>query len=259
MDSAPDSGPKHISSEPVPEQKKLFRMPHILLNPTPLTKPLNRKLLKGSHFYTLVMTVAILCIPILFALLAWDFYDRTHHPEPPYYAPTVDDYEKMTQTGRLEITTKEQYDREVMPVLRHPNLSTSVLLNWAGEAATTAYTFDFYNYQQVLQDIRSYFTQAGYDNFLAALQSSGTIRDVVSKKLVVSCVMTGNPIILKEGETPDGSYAWQVQFPLLITYQSASELAKQNMVLNLLIATVPTTESPKGIGIASFVVRPRGA
>jgi intracellular multiplication protein IcmL len=254
MDSAPDSGPQQT----LPERRTPKTIPHVKLLETPLTRPLDPSKLKGSLFYAFIIRITLFSLLIIFGLLGWDYYDRTHKAEPIYYAPTLDHYEKMTEVGNLDFLTPAEREKEVLTALDQPNLSTDVLLHWAEEAATTAYTFDFYNYKQVMQTVRSYFTDAGYDGFLAALKASRTIEDVVSKKLVVSCVITGNPILLNEGATPDGTYAWQVQFPLLITYQSASEQAKQQMILTLLIARVPTLESPKGVGIASFVIRRLG-
>jgi len=213
--------------------QKPRRMPHVRPIETPLTRPLDPALLKGDGAYASLVYFSLLLLLAAFVLLGWTFYDRTHKTQAPYYTAT-----------------------DTLVPLDQPNLSTRVLLNWAVEAATTAYTFDFYNYRTVFENVRNYFTATGYDNFLSALQSSNTINDVVSKKLVVSSVITDNPIILNEGATPDGTYAWQVQFPLLVTYQSASEQMKQNMVLTLLIARVSTLESPKGVGIASFVIEP---
>jgi intracellular multiplication protein IcmL len=59
---------------------------------------------------------------------------------------------------------------------------------------------------------------------------------------------------LKEGVIATGFYAWQVQLPMLLTYQSASDNIQSRIVLTLLVTRVPTSESVKGIGISSFIV-----
>jgi len=136
-----------------------------------------------------------------------------------------------------------------------PNLTSSALLSWAAEAAAAAYNFDFYNYNKVLKNIRPYFTESGYDNFLAALNGAGTLAKIREKKLVLSSVLTAYPVIIKEGAIVENTYAWQVQFPMLLTFQSASEQQKINIVVTLTIVRVPTTESSRGIGINSFLVQ----
>jgi intracellular multiplication protein IcmL len=140
--------------------------------------------------------------------------------------------------------------------LNTPNLTTPTLLDWVVEAVTTSYNFNFNNYDSALKNIRIYFTDSGYQNFINALNSANTIQTVVSKQLVVTAVTTASPVILKEGPTAlGGVYAWEVQVPVLITFQSASEQIKQKAVLTLLIVRRSTLESPKGIGIATISVK----
>lgn len=182
-----------------------------------------------------IMKVCIALVMISIGLFAIDIYFRKYKPPGTYFAVFEDNH------------------IEKMRALQYPNLSTDVILQWAMEAATASYTFDFYNYPTVLKNIRPYFTKAGYDNFISALNSAGTLKRVEEKKIIVSAVPTGTPIILKEGKIVGGIYAWQVQFPMLLTFQSQSDKSDSKVIVTLLIAQVPTLESPKGIGIASFI------
>jgi intracellular multiplication protein IcmL len=99
----------------------------------------------------------------------------------------------------------------------------------------------------------------GYQYFLKALKDSNNLDAVQNKKLVVSAVPTGAPVILKKGIFNDGSplgvYGWTVQLPMELDYRSSTEQFKQRIVLTMLITRVPTLESPSGVGIASFVIR----
>lgn len=187
--------------------------------------------------YRILMVVCLLLALACWALLGWLYYARTHKPASRYF-----------------VTTTEGALKELFP-LTQPILTNRALLEWVVEAGTTAYNYDFQNYQTAIGDLKRYFTPAGYENFLAALRANQTLESVASKKLVVFAVPTDTPVIIKEGVTSNNVYAWQVQLPLLVTYQSASDTSKQNLVLTMLIAEMPTTESPKGLGIAAFNVR----
>jgi intracellular multiplication protein IcmL len=187
--------------------------------------------------YRVLMYFTYFLIIISIALMAYTFYERTHKPKVNYYATTNDG--KLIKLSPLD----------------EPNLSTKSLLDWVEEAAITAYNFNFNNYEDVIKNMRVYFTEPGYDNFVSALTSKKIIDEVVSKRLVVFAVPSGNPVILKEGPTSEGIYAWQVQLPILVTYQSAASQKKQRLVLTLIVSRRPTLESPKAIGIASFIVR----
>ena len=78
---------------------------------------------------------------------------------------------------------------------------------------------------------------------------------VKAKKLIVSAVATRAPVILQKGIL-NGRFAWRVQMPVLVTYQSASEFTQQSNVVTMLISRVSTLNSPRGIGISQFVVGP---
>ena len=100
-----------------------------------------------------------------------------------------------------------------------------------------------------------FFTAEGWDQFINALASSNNLEAVKAKKLVVSAVATSAPVILQKGIL-NGRYAWRIQMPMLVTYQSASEFSQQHMTVTMLVSRVDTLNSPRGIGIAQFVSAP---
>ena len=164
-------------------------------------------------------------------------YIITHPPAPKYFATSIN--------GRIV----------PMFPMDEPNQSDSAVLQWANMAAIAAYTYNFVNYRTELQASSGFFTAEGWDQFLTALQQSNNLDAVKAKKLIVSAVATRAPIILQKGLL-NGRWSWRIQMPLLVTYQSASEFSQQNNVVTMLVTRVPTLNSPRGIGIAQFVVGP---
>ncbi|MFC3908494.1 type IVB secretion system apparatus protein IcmL/DotI [Legionella dresdenensis] len=165
------------------------------------------------------------------------FYVLSHPPAPKYFATSIN--------GRIT---------PLYP-LNEPNQSDSAILQWANQAAIAAFTYNFVNYRDELQASSAFFTAQGWQQFLTALQQSNNLDAVKAKKLIVSAVATRAPIILQKGML-NGRYSWRVQMPILVTYQSASEFSQQNNVVTMLITRVSTLNSPRGIGIAQFVVGP---
>jgi intracellular multiplication protein IcmL len=182
----------------------------------------------------LALLIALIVNIILAAMLV---YMVTHPPAPKYFATSIN--------GRIT---------PLFP-LSEPNQSDSAVLQWANQAAIAAFTYNFVNYRDELQASSGFFTAEGWDQFLGALQQSNNLDAVKAKKLIVSAVATRAPIILQKGIL-NGSYSWRVQMPILVTYQSASEFTQQNNVVTMLITRVSTLNSPRGIGIAQFVVGP---
>ncbi|MBS0286296.1 MAG: type IVB secretion system apparatus protein IcmL/DotI [Proteobacteria bacterium] len=184
-----------------------------------------------------LMAFCIFLVLTIGGLMGWIIYERTHKPAVQYFA--------TSGNGKLSKLT----------ALNQPNLTTTSLLDWVVEAATSAYNFNFGNYDRALKDIKSFFTEAGYKHFLESLAAAKTIETVREKQLMVSAITTGTPVVLQEGPNTDGIYTWKVQLPMLITYQSQSDTRKQNVILTMFIARRSTLESPKGIGIASIELR----
>lgn len=189
--------------------------------------------------YRKVVGVLLFAILIIFMLSGALIYVVTHPPAPTYFA--TDAQGKIIKLKALD----------------EPNLSTAALLQWSNLAAVAAFTYNFVNYRQELQAASEFFTPSGWEAFIQALNESNNLKAVIAKKLVVSAVATGAPVVLQEGVL-DGRYAWRVQMPLLVTYQSASQVTQQNVVVTMLITRVSTLNSARGIGIAQFVVSTGG-
>ncbi len=178
---------------------------------------------------------ALLASVILNAVLVGAFgYIVTHPPAPQYFATTIN--------GRIT---------PLIP-LDQPNMPPSTLLQWSNAAATAAYTYNFVNFRQELQSASEFFTPEGWTEFTNALKSSTNLNAVIEKKLVVSAVATGAPVVLDQGVI-NGTYTWTVQMPMLVTYQSASQVARQNVIVKMVIQRISTLISSRGIGISSFV------
>jgi intracellular multiplication protein IcmL len=188
----------------------------------------------GQRKLILVLLVSMLGNFLLAGVLA---YLLTHPPLPKYFATSIN--------GRIT---------PLFP-LNEPNQSDPAVLQWANTAAIAAFSFNFVNYKSELQASSAFFTPEGWDQFLAALTQSNNLDAVIAKKLIVSAVATRAPIILQKGIL-NGKYAWRVQMPILVTYQSASDFFQQNNVVTMLITRIPTLNSPRGIGISQFVVAP---
>jgi len=188
----------------------------------------------GQHKLLVIFLISVVVNIILAGLLS---YIMLHPPIPKYFA--------TSSNGRIT----------PLFALSEPNTSDNAVLQWSSVATMAAYSYNFVNYRSELEAASGFFTGAGWDQFMEALQSSNNLAAVMSKKLVVSAVVTGAPVILKKGLLSD-RYAWRIQMPLLVTYQSASEFTQQNLNVTLLVTRVDTLNSPIGIGIAQFISAP---
>lgn len=187
------------------------------------------------NYYPWLFYSIIISIFVLLGMGSLVFFQMYNRPLPPYYA--------IQPNGQK--------------MLLEPNLSPSLIaptiIRFAGKATTLAYTFDFVNYNSQISQARSYFTDKGWEDFNASISS--TIGSIVQRQLVVTGVISGTPVIANEGPLPGADYAWRVQIPFLVTYQSANQTTKSNTMVTVTIVRVPTAQNPQGIGIDRFVMR----
>lgn len=184
--------------------------------------------------YRKVLIALNMAILSLIVLIASVIYVINHPPQPKYFATYAD--------GKLV---------PLIP-LNMPNVSQAALLQWANTAVVSVNSYDFFNYRDQLQKASEYFTPDGWQAYLNELKSSRNLNAVIEKKLVVSAVATRAPNIVRSGVI-DGTYAWTVQMPILVTYQSASEYSQQSLIVTLLIKHISTLTNPNGIGITNYI------
>lgn len=190
----------------------------------------NYRRLVGALLVSLVVVILLICVIL---------YQVMNPPQSKYFATTVD--------GRI---------MQLFP-LSQPMLSPGELLQWAHRAAIAAYTYNFVDYRDTMQQLQNQFTPSGWKFYEDALRTSRTLEMVVAKKLVVSAVATGTPVIVDQAVI-DGRYCWKVQVPLLVSYQSPNEQTQKPVVVMMIVSRVPTVDMPKGIAIVSFVVSEGG-
>lgn len=133
-----------------------------------------------------------------------------------------------------------------------PNLTSETILRFASKAAVAAYTFDFVNYRSEIEAVRPYFTSAGWKGYTESVAQ--VIKGITASKLFISAVVNAPPIIANQGEM-SGVYGWQIQVPLLVTYQSAQNSEQSKYTVLITLIRVPTTIDPTGVGIDQFVMR----
>jgi hypothetical protein len=135
--------------------------------------------------------------------------------------------------------------------LETANMETNVLLNWVTEGMMLSNTFNFINYQNVLDNARVYFTKEGYDSYTNALTNIKIVDRVIQKKLVLHAVPSDAPQVLLEKPFA-GRYMWKIKMPMNFSYQSMTDSYFDAIDITLIVMRVPTTESENGILILKY-------
>ncbi len=193
----------------------------------------NRLDKKNSIFFRSVIAAAI----ILIGLMTVTFWRLQRPEEPQYFAVQIENGQK--QFTRLQHFSGRLFSRED-------------LLLWVQEVVGNLYTFNAVTYKQRFNDILSNdFTSDGANSFRQALDNSQLLKQVTTQQLNVTGIVSGQPVILKQGQLM-GRYTWKIQMPVLLTFESASQTTVQKAIVTILIVNVPTSDSPQAVAIQDF-------
>ena len=205
------------------------------------TKGLGAVLARNEFYrdgYRSVLRIAVIEAVVIVGLIIMMFFVVSNSkPENVYFATTND--------GRLV----------PMVALNEPNLSTPALMSWSAQAATEVMTFGFNDYKRRLQEASRNFTRVGWASFTGALEKSRILEMVEQNQQVVTAAPRSAPVLVSEGMS-NGRYQWQVEIPMVITYQAGSQTRADNLIVTLLIVRVSKLESANGVGIEQWIAQP---
>ena len=220
---------------PAQNKKQVAADPQKLETTTPLGNVVIRNQFYRDGYRTLIKIALFEGLAIVALLVTFIVYMNLHTPVRTYFATTED--------GR------------VIPMvpLSQANLTKPALLSWTAQAASETMTFGFHDYRRRLQESSRHFTRRGWGSFTKALQDSGMIETVTENRQVISATPRGAPTILAEGLMPTGVYRWEVELPMLITYELGQTRRSDNMNIRLVIVRVPKLESANGVGIEQWI------
>lgn len=230
---------KETSQKITPNGQKPVPKPNDKKMAKEITSPLGNVVIRNQFYRdgyrTLVKIALVQGIAVLALIATFVIFLNIYTPTRTYFATTED--------GR------------VVPMipLSQANLSRPALLSWAAQAASETMTFGFHDYRRRLQESSRHFTRQGWGSFTKALQDSGMIETVNDNRQVLTAIPRSAPTILAEGLMPNGVYRWEVEMPMLVTYELGQTKRSDSMNIRLVIVRVPKLESANGVGIEQWI------
>lgn len=142
-----------------------------------------------------------------------------------------------------------------MPPLDRPNVTSGALLSLVNECVMRANTYNYVEFRGQFEQMRDCFTEDGYGQFADAINRAGSVKIAREGRLLVSANTTGAPVITKQGKRR-GVYSWEVQVPLLVTFQggqAGKKIISSKQLVTVLMQQVPVWQNERGVGIASYL------
>lgn len=123
---------------------------------------------------------------------------------------------------------------------------------WLKEALMMTYSFNFLNFNKVVDEAYYYFTPDGYKMYLNALNSIALSEALENDLMNVSLVPVGEPTLINAVQYEDGTTTWLFRTNVIINYTAGSQELNDKYKVEALVVQVPPYKSIKGLGIAQY-------
>lgn len=127
-------------------------------------------------------------------------------------------------------------------------IEQSFISMWAGKAAVQSFNFTPTTIDDELTELKSCYTDPGWQGFNDALQKSGNIDAIKSQQLTVSSQVDGAIQV-----TPTKDNQWKAIVPIQAVYQNEKEKLTQLLTIELLIGRKISGD----LGIMQMIATPR--
>jgi intracellular multiplication protein IcmL len=181
------------------------------------------------------LRLSLFALILIDAILLFGVVMKLYQPVKPLYFTATTDGKIMRQ----------------YPVSQ-PVVSDSYVLQWTADKVRLAFSQDYIHWRSQLSNASGAFTPYGWKYFIAQMKSSNNLKTLISNSMVSSAVITGAPEIIRKGMI-GGHYAWNVQMPLLVTYENGNKSIPLSMEVNVLVERMPVENYPDRIAINNFM------
>lgn len=186
-----------------------------------------------DHLWLQYVVIALI-LSSIGALILFGYLQHVAAPTPKFF--------KVTQDKQV-----------IQPVaLTQPFLASNELLNWFTKTIQESYSFNYHNVRAVIKNVRGYYTKNGHKSYSVILRDYNNLSAILKHQLVLTVMPLDVPKILKE-QIINGRYAWKVEIPILLTYQSKGILTTREHTITAFIIRVPAKESSQGVQIAQMI------
>lgn len=144
--------------------------------------------------------------------------------------------------------------------VKNPNRTQEEIITWSQQRATEVMSFKPAEIDAKLAGLQKEFTQQGWAEYSAYLQSSKLIDMVKQQNYAVTTIVNGDTIIRNSGSLA-GNYHWLVELPVMVTFIHTDPISGEQQPvaggefrLTLQLGRVPANQGVDGMEIESWKI-----
>lgn len=135
-----------------------------------------------------------------------------------------------TSTPAAEIKPPQPLNCSYRIPAETAHIEQTIIVKWAEKAAEQSFDYDFNNFDTKISELKTCYTEQGWQGFNDALEKSGNINAIKTQKLTVSSMVSGES---KVTEIKDNQ--WKIIIPMQVVYQNDKEKLTQPLTVNLVV------------------------
>jgi len=153
-------------------------------------------------------------------------------------------------------------ERSIRPIpIDKPHRTARELSNWVNIAVAEALSFDASSYGSRLRDVRPYFNEEGYNQYINYLSQARLQESLRQNNLRVSVLAEQMPLLLNDEEVR-GVYRWLFQVPVTMSfvpvdlknYQPETRPINRRLLVRVQVGRVNLPGDPNAVKIESWEV-----
>lgn len=163
-------------------------------------------------------------------------------------ASSILDPENKAQSLHFDALQKQNIDCFYkIPVESH-QIDKTTILSWANNAAMQSFNFNFESIDKQLEQLKTCYTEKGWNGFNTALHKSNNIQTIKNQKLIVSSQLDGKAQFIDSRENK-----WKITIPLKVVYHNENERVIHFINVYMSLGWKNST----GLGITQMITTPR--
>jgi intracellular multiplication protein IcmL len=131
------------------------------------------------------------------------------------------------------------------------DLGQSTIANYVANAIVDGYSIDFLNWQKQLSALAPYFTPAGYNAFMVAIEP---LKDRVVNDRFITSVSLASPPVIEKSAVVGGVMKYRIGLDIMVGMESQLKKVNPQMWhVEVIAERVPFSQNPVGVAISSAV------
>lgn len=155
----------------------------------------------------------------------------------------------------LQARNSANYENKPLLIFDTPRHTETAIERWLNNALNDLYNFDYLNFEERIDEVSKYFTDAGFVHFVSALQRVEARETIKNNNLTINTVVFGRPLfpsVYGNKKISDGNLYYHIIVPMRMIVKKNNAVAEYDTTFRLMLAVLVDNAGKTGFYIQEF-------